>query len=115
MKKLALVVCMLATSVSAQELVHPPEGAFDPYSEWQSPVAGPCCARKDCGVAQRCTVRGAAGYLEKGTCWPLPPDRYVEPPVPLAGSGELHVCRSVQWINGQFMPYVRCWTDGLAM
>jgi hypothetical protein len=114
-KRVVLLFGLLGSSVSAQTITHPPEGAPDPYSGWMSPVVGPCCGKYDCGVAQRCSIKGAAGFLERGECHPLPPDRYVEPPLSLAGDGELHVCRTPVWLNGVYVPVVRCWTDALGL
>jgi len=112
---LGVLVCLLGSPAAAQTITHPPEGEPDPYSGWLSPVVGPCCGRNDCGVAQRCSVKGRAGFLERGQCHVLPPDRYVEPPLPLAGSSELHVCRQPVWIGGTYVPQVLCWTDALGL
>lgn len=105
-----------ATAIGrAEGVLHPPPGAPDPYRSMMQPDGGgPCCNGRDCGIAQRCTVAGAAaGYLEGGRCWPLPPDRYVPPPVELGRSADLHVCRApARTTDGRLIGVlIHCWTD----
>jgi hypothetical protein len=99
----------------AEGVRHPPPGAPDPYRSMMQPGGGgPCCNGRDCGIAERCTVEGArAGYLEGGRCWPLPPDRYVPPPVELGRSADLHVCRApARTTDGKLIGVlIHCWTD----
>lgn len=114
---LALTVALggPAALAHAEGVRHPPPGSPDPYRSMMQPGGGAsCCNGRDCGIAQRCTVGGAGpGYLEDGRCWPLPPDRYVPPPIELGGSPDLHVCRApARTTDGRLLGVlIHCWTD----
>lgn len=112
---LATAAVLSAASANAEGIRHPPPGAPDPYRSMNQPgSSASCCNGRDCGIAQRCTVGEArAGYLEDGRCWPLPPDRYVPPPVELGQSPDLHVCRApARTTDGRLVGVlIHCWTD----
>lgn len=83
-------------------------GAHDPYSGWYDREHKSCCNNRDCASAEPCLVEGREGWLERGKCWPLPPDREMTPPAEVWKHGHLHVCREWGPIPGQ-PPRVRCW------
>lgn len=110
----AMLALALCTAAGAQEYPHPAPGEPDPYATWVRPGGGSCCSGRDCAPVQACTVDGRDGWLERGRCWPLPPDREVPPPPEVWQYGDLHVCRS--WTDGFAdgaiapVPIVYCWS-----
>jgi hypothetical protein len=109
----AVALALPARPAVPDGVQHPPPGQPDPYRSMLRPTDGKaCCNGRDCGIAHRCEDGGRAGYLEAGTCWPLPPDRFVPPPPELARSPELHVCRARNWMSGFLVGVtIHCWTD----
>ena len=116
--RLFVVASLLAaatTPLAAQELAHPPAGAPDPYQGWYAPAPGQsgvmmsCCSGRDCAPATPCRVDGRDGWMERGRCWPLPPDRETLPPPEVWELGILHVCR--QWHGDT--PVVYCWSQAI--
>lgn len=104
-----MVAAVLAGAVAAQEPQHPPPGAPDPYAGWRDRSAISCCGGRDCAPATPCRVEGRDGWLERGRCWPLPPDREMPtPPAAVWTLGDLHVCRRWGPIPGT-PPEVLCW------
>lgn len=114
-RSFAVALTFLALEASAQEVVHPPPGAPDPYVGMKKPgTNASCCSGVDCGEAVMCTKDGHIGFVEYRQCNPLPQDRYVHQPPDAVDRSVLHVCRNKRWIENVYVPEVLCWTGGPA-
>lgn len=104
----AIITAAMATLAGAEQ-THPPPGAPDPYTGWRDRAGVSCCNSQDCAPATPCRIDGREGWIYRGTCRPLDPERETPiPPAEVWELGQLHVCCTEQ--RPPVVPCVlRCW------